>query len=892
VSGEPLRVLILEHTAADAELSVAELERAAYDVQATVVGGREEFLAELARQRHDVVLADYRLPDWNGLDAFADLRTHGWETPFILVTGTLGEERAVECVKLGIADYVLKHNLARLPLAVRRAIDEQRARTARDRAGELIRKLTQAVDQSPAAVIITDTAGNIQYVNRRFTELTGFAAGEALGRNMRILKSADTPPEVHRDLWHSLLEGRVWEGELQNRTKSGAIRWHAVTIAPVRSPEGPVTHFLATQEDVTDQKRAEQELRDRDERFRQLAENIREVFFVVDVDLKETLYINPAYETIWGRSCQSVYDDPRSFVAPIPEEDRASLLASIEALRQGKQPGESEFRVVRPDGEVRWVRSHAVAVRDEHGEIYRICGVAQDVTERRRVQEELEESDALLRQLTEASFDAIFLSEDGLVTEANRGFADLFGTTLGEVIGRPVAEFVAVESLETLQQAMREGTEGTHELVGRGADGEKRFLEATFRTHVTQGRTRSLTALRDLTEQRALQAQFHQSQKMEAVGRLAGGVAHDFNNLLTVITSYTDLILEDMAPNDSNREALEQIRQAADGATGLTRQLLAFSRQQVIAPRQLNLDDVVRGAEQMLKRLIGEDIELVKRLGGPATVKIDPGHLEQIIMNLAVNARDAMPAGGRLSLETSTIQVGLATAREHGLDRPGRFARLMVTDTGVGMDETTRARLFEPFFTTKGPGKGTGLGLSTVYGIVKQSGGFVSVTSDPGRGAAFAVHLPVLEASPERLVREGELSPARGSETIFLVEDEAAVRVAARRILDRFGYHVVEAPGAEEALALAVKHRDPIHLLLTDIVMPRMNGRELAKVFTRIHPEARVVFMSGYTDDEVLRRDVSHVATWYLQKPFSPDVLARKVREALDAPGDAARVRA
>jgi PAS domain S-box-containing protein len=879
VTAEPLRLVILEHTPADAELSLHELTRAGYAVTHRLATSRAEFLAQLDRAEFDVVLADYRLPDWTGLDAFAELRTRGFDQPFILVTGTLGEERAVEAVKLGVADYVLKQNLARLPLVVRRALDERRVLAERARALDLIRKLTQAVEQSPASVIITDTAGTIEYVNRRYTELTGFTAGESLGKNPRILRSDDTPPAVYADLWRQLHEGRMWQGELHNRMKSGELRWHAVTISPVRDTSGVVTHYLSTQEDITDRKRAERALRDRDERFGQLADHIREVFFVVDARSGETLYINPAYEQIWGRSCSSLYQDPRSFLDPVPEEDRARVLAGIAALQQGHDPGETEFRVVRPDGETRWVLAHAVPIRNERGEIYRISGAALDVTERRGAQEALEDSEALFRRLTEASFDAIVLSEEGIVVDANRGFADLCGATPDQVVGRPITEFFADESLETLRHALTEGNEATYALVTRGPEGAGRFLEATSRTHLARGHRRQLTALRDLTEKRALESQFHQAQKMEAVGRLAGGVAHDFNNLLTVIISYTDLMLGDLPPGDPRLGDLEQIQQAANGAAALTRQLLAFSRQQVIAPRRLDLDDGVRGAEKMLRRVIGEDIELVTRLGaGPAmkTVKIDPGQLEQIVLNLAVNARDAMPGGGRLQIETSIVSVEGARARELGAP-PGPYAQLTVRDTGVGMTEDTRARLFEPFFTTKAPGKGTGLGLSTVYGIVKQAGGFIIVASVPGQGATFRVHLPALDEPADGTGLGSTTQAPRGSETVLLVEDSAAVRAATREILQRNGYQVLEAPAATDALALVAKHRGPIHLLLTDMVMPGMNGRALAQEFARAHPRSPILFMSGYTDDRGMR-DEAPDASAYLQMPFSSDTLARKVR--------------
>ena len=392
------------------------------------------------------------------------------------------------------------------------------------------------------------------------------------------------------------------------------------------------------------------------------------------------------------------------------------------------------------------------------------------------------------------------------------------------------------------------------------------------------------TFVRDLTDQRRLQQQLVQSQKMEAVGRLAGGIAHDFNNLLTVITSYSDLLLEDLAPTDPMRQDVEQVRHAADRAAALTRQLLAFSRQQVLAPRVVNLSAVVQSVEKMLHRVIGEDVELVTSLDPDVgAVKADVGQLEQVLMNLAVNARDAMPTGGKLTLETGNVEHDPDYAREQQAGPVRRFVMLAVSDTGVGMDEATKARIFEPFFTTKEPGKGTGLGLATVYGIVQQSGGFIWVYSEPGRGTTFKIYLPQVDAPPDAAgVAATELP--RGTETVLLVEDAAAVRAAVRQVLERQGYTVLEAPHGNAALALATAHDGPIHLLLTDVVMPGLSGRQVADQLKQLRPDTRVLYASGYTDDAVVRHGVLEAGIAYLQKPFTTGSLARKVRETLDRP--------
>ena len=390
----------------------------------------------------------------------------------------------------------------------------------------------------------------------------------------------------------------------------------------------------------------------------------------------------------------------------------------------------------------------------------------------------------------------------------------------------------------------------------------------------------------DVTERRALEDQLRQSQKMEAIGSLAGGIAHDFNNLLTVIKGYSELMLEELEPADPLHAEVEEIKRAADRAASLTRQLLAFSRQQVLAPRVLDVNSVIHNMDRLLHRLLGEDIELTTSLNPDlGHTKADPGQLEQVVMNLAVNARDAMPNGGQLTIETMNVDLDETYVREHVAVKPGPYVMIAVSDTGVGMTEEIRGRIFEPFFTTKEPGKGTGLGLSTVYGIVKQSEGYVWVYSEPGIGTTFKVYLPRVDAPADvtpYYITNG-LSACGGTETILLVEDEDGVRALVRQILVKQGYTVLESRHAGEALLLCERHQGKIDLLLTDVVLQQMSGRELAERLTRSRPELRVLYISGYTDDAIVQHGVLNAGTAFLQKPFTTDALTRKVRQVLNA---------
>jgi signal transduction histidine kinase len=443
--------------------------------------------------------------------------------------------------------------------------------------------------------------------------------------------------------------------------------------------------------------------------------------------------------------------------------------------------------------------------------------------------------------------------------------------------------FIITSGTVTEETAVRAMRAGARDCVLKGK--LARLLPAVERElKEAAERRRTLEALRRSDEQ------LRQAQKMEAIGGLAAGVAHDFNNILSVILGHAVLMREELAPSDPMAEGLDEIRGAAERASDLTRQLLAFSRQQVLEPQIADLNRIMLGMERMLRRLIGEDVELkMLPARGLGSVLVDPGQIEQVILNLVVNSRDAMPKGGKLTVETSNVELDAEFASAHVGAKAGPHVMLAVSDTGTGMDATTMARIFEPFFTTKEPGRGTGLGLATVFGIVQQSGGTVWPYSEVGRGTTFKVYLPLAAAAEGRRVTQTmpavQLTDAlSGTETILLVEDDESVRALTRTILRRYGYNVIDVPNGGEALLVCERHAQRIHLLVTDVVMPRMSGRELADRLSVVRPDLKVLFMSGYTDGAILQHGVLEPGKAFLQKPVTPEALGRKVRSVLDAP--------
>jgi two-component system, cell cycle sensor histidine kinase and response regulator CckA len=418
----------------------------------------------------------------------------------------------------------------------------------------------------------------------------------------------------------------------------------------------------------------------------------------------------------------------------------------------------------------------------------------------------------------------------------------------------------------------------------RKKDGSDMDVEITAHSFDFSGRPARLVLATDVTERRTLEAQLRQSQKMEAIGLLAGGVAHDFNNLLTAITGYSELALRRLRSHDPSRHDVEEILKAGERAAALTSQLLAFSRKQVLQPRIIDFNSIVSEMEKMLRRLIGEDVVfrtvLDPELG---STRADPGQLEQVLMNLVINARDAMTRGGKLTIETRNVYLDEDYAKMHIAVVPGPYVMLAVSDTGVGMNEQTSARIFEPFFSTKEPGKGTGLGLSTIYGIVKQSGGNIWVYSEPGKGTTFKIYFPLVGAHTQRIATATEAEEiSNGNETILLAEDEEIVRNLARQVLEMYGYRVLEAASGKEALFICEQNTEPIHLLITDVIMPEMGGPELASRVAKLCPETKVLYMSGYTDSAIVHQGELDESAKFIQKPFTAERLARKVREVLD----------
>jgi PAS domain S-box-containing protein len=554
------------------------------------------------------------------------------------------------------------------------------------------------------------------------------------------------------------------------------------------------------------------------------------------------------------------------------------------------------------------LRDEALIFRDPLTGKRMTRGLLIDITERKRAEGALRESEERYRAFVEQSSEGIFRLEydppvpcyltpreqyetalhSGYIAECNDAMAKLYGrTSARELIGRPISEFFILHDPVTkqfMEDFIRAGYRVSDaESRELDAKGNRKILRNTMAGVIADGKwVRTWGISRDVTERVHLEAQLRNAQQMEAIGRLAGGVAHDFNNILSIIMGYGELLLR-TALDDRARNGVEQIRRAADRAASLTQQLLAFSRKQVLQPKVLDLNEAVSAVQTMLSRIIGEDIELVASLHPSLMpVKADPGQVEQVLMNLAINARDAMPQGGRITMQTANVQISPDQGRD--LDLPaGYYVMLVVSDTGHGMDAATLPHIFEPFFTTKPMGKGTGLGLSMVYGIVKQSGGSVQVQSEPGHGTSFRVYLPGEQGA--RLVVDrhaADAAVARGSETVLIAEDEPDLRELTRMFLQEHGYKVIDAASAEQALKIADALSEPIHLLLTDVIMPGMSGRQLAERIQDRRPQTKIIYMTGYTDDMIVQHKVLEPGVNMLQKPFTRLDLVQKVRSTLD----------
>jgi two-component system cell cycle sensor histidine kinase/response regulator CckA len=812
-----VHILHLEDDPDDALLVREALQNDSFACEIVNVSSRAAFEAALEADGLDIVLSDYALPTFDGISALGIARRKVPDLPFVFVSGTMGEELAIETLKAGATDYVLKDRLGRLVSSVERALADASAK-AEGRQQE--RRLTMQHD-------IT-----------------------------RSLAGAETIEDAVPALLSAICEGgpfiagALWFPDPTEEALSCRYFWHRADV------------LLADFEKLS-----------------------RESSFPLGVDIPGMIWASGRPAWVQEEELDASY--PRAAVARrngiqsacgLPIRSRDKVLGVLDFYSPENLPADEQLLTALAD------------IGDQVGQFI----------ERRHAELALRESEERLRSIAEASSEWIWSAgPDGRTDYSNRVVEDMLGYAPEELVGQDLFQIVHPEDISRARDVLARSTATKSGWTAfsvrcRHKDGSYRSLESNaVPIRGPDGEVLGFRgANRDITNHLSLEAQLRQAQKMEAIGLLAGGVAHDFNNLLTTILGYSHLLLQSLGPGSELAAEVEEIRKAGERAAELTSQLLAFSRKQILQPVILDVNSVVRDTEKMLRRLIGADIDFTLSLDpAPVAVKVDPGQLEQIIMNLAVNARDSMPRGGFLTIGTRDCEVDAAQARSFTGLKPGSYVCLSVRDTGEGMDRETLARIFEPFFTTKEKGKGTGLGLSTVYGIVKQSGGYIAAESEPGKGTSFLIYLPRVAAPAGTETEPGGSAFDQGSETLLLVEDDDAVRALTLRTLEQGGYRVLEAASAEGALTVSDAFEGVIDVLIADVVMPGESGPELARRLAGTRPEMKVLFMSGYTDDAILRSGRLPPNQRFLQKPFAPDVLRQKVRDLLDGKRESRDVR-
>ena len=780
--------------------------------------------------------------------------------------------------------------------------------------------LEDLIECAPEAVSIVDRF-TIVRINDEFTKLFGFEAKEAIGQRIdNLIVPPDRTAET-RWVGEHLANGKKIALETKRQRKDGSLVDVFMAAAPVFIADQKVASYVLYR-DITEQKRAEalHSALYRIAEKTSSAKDLQQFYASIHNIVGELMYARNFYIALYDSPTQTLsfpYFVDEVDPAPVPKKLGRGLTEYV--LRTGESilctpdvfddlvaAGEVELigapsldwlgvplKVANQVFGVVVVQSYAANVRFGEKEKEILMFVSQQLAsaiEHKRHEEALRQSESRYRSLVQSAVYGIFRSTlGGTFLDVNPALATMLGySSSEELISLNVRSgvFAEAEEHDRLMGELRRGSSMDNvEARWKRKDGSEISVRLSGRAvELSEGTDPVLELIaEDVTERKVLEDQFRQSQKMEAVGRLAGGVAHDFNNLLMVISGYTEVLLEGTGRDNPLRTKIEAIQQAADRATTVTRQLLAFSRKQLLELKVVDVNSIVVDMERLLRPLIGENIELITKLSSDlGRTRADAGQIEQVIMNLVVNSKDAMPNGGKITIATSNVGLGDDLRRQYSYIQPGRYVMLSISDTGHGMDRETQSRIFEPFFTTKEKGKGTGLGLSTVYGIIKQSGGYIFAQSEVGRGTTFRIYLPRVDeaAEPAHTTATTQVSTG-GSETVLLVEDEECVRQLVRDTLQAKGYAVLEADQGESAMTIAAAHQGSIDILITDVVMPGMSGRELAKTLAQVRPGIKILFLSGYTEDAIIHQGVLDSGTAFLQKPFTLQTLARKVREVL-----------
>ncbi len=755
-----------------------------------------------------------------------------------------------------------------------------------------------AFDYSAIGKALVATDGRFLKVNIALCKMLGYPREELLAKTFQDITH---PDDLDTDLAfvRKVLAAEIDTYQMEKRYfhKQGGVIWALLSVALVRNNVGQPRFFISQIMDISARKKAEQVLRESEERYRIVADFTSHWEYWLAPDGR-FLYVSPSCERITGYRHQEFLQNPDLFLAIIHPDDRQNLAAHLKQRADTTEKSDSlEFRIITQTGEVRWVGHTCQPVLDGDGQYLGHRGSNRDITGRKQAELTLRESEERYRFLVEISSEAMLLrNSKGEIVYANPAALRLFHASKAEdLLGKDYLSFVHPDDREeSARRVHRCCIENSavpwreHRLIA--VDGQEVHAKSTGFPVNYSGQQHVLGLYHDLTERKRaednhqkVEVQLRQAQKMEAVGRLAGGIAHDFNNMLGVIMGFTGLAIEKLAPDDPVRSNLEEVSIAATRSAELTRQLLAFARKQTIAPKVLDLNKTIADMLSMLRRLIGEDIDLLWNPGKDLwPVKMDPSQIDQILANLAVNARDAIAGVGKITIETENEEFDAEYCKFHTGCTPGEYVMLAVSDDGCGMDKEILGNIFEPFFTTKKMGEGTGLGLATIYGIVKQNNGFIYVYSEPGQGTTFKIYLPRPEPQEAAIDQERQAAGVpTGKEVVLLVEDEKSLLKFSRILLEELGYTVLAASSPREALQLAKEYTNAIHLLITDVVMPGMSGRELWEQLNTLRPGLKSLFMSGYTTNVIAHHGVLEEGFHFIQKPFSKQALATKIRKTL-----------